>query len=69
MANEFWPSDARWMAIERHRPGNRPGGRRVDGRRAIGRIIHVLQPAADGEIVHQPTVLRLTRIGYSNLAY
>ena len=43
MANEFWLSDAQWARIERHLPRNQPGARRVDDRRVISGIIHVLQ--------------------------
>jgi transposase len=43
MANEFWLSDVQWAAIERHLPSNQPGARRVDDRRVISGIIHVLK--------------------------
>ena len=42
MANEFWLSDGQWAAIDPLLPKNRPGARRVDDRRAIGGIVHVL---------------------------
>ncbi|MCP3411329.1 IS5 family transposase [Bradyrhizobium sp. CCGB01] len=39
----FWLSDAAWAAIEPHLPKNQPGARRVDGRRVISGILHVLK--------------------------
>ena len=39
----FWLSDAAWAAIEQHLPKNQPGARRVDDRRLISGIIHVLK--------------------------
>ncbi len=43
MANEFWLSDAQWAAIEPLLPRNGPGARRVDDRRVISGILHVLK--------------------------
>lgn len=43
MASEFWLSDAQWEAIEPLLPTNRPGAKRVDDRRVISGIIHVLK--------------------------
>jgi len=43
MANEFWLSDAQWAAIDPLLPKNRPGARRVDDRRVISGIVHVLK--------------------------
>jgi transposase len=43
MAGEFWLSDQQWSAIEPLLPKNRPGARRVDDRRVISGIIHVLK--------------------------
>ena len=43
MANEFWLSDPQWAAIEPLLPRNRPGARRVDDRRVISGIVHVLK--------------------------
>jgi len=43
MANRFWLSDAQWSAIEPHLPKNQPGAHRVDDRRVLSGIIHVLQ--------------------------
>ncbi len=39
----FWLSDAAWSAIEPHLPSNQPGARRVDDRRVISGIFHVLK--------------------------
>ena len=43
MANEFWLSDRQWVAIEPLLPRNQPGARRVDDRRVISGIVHVLK--------------------------
>jgi transposase len=43
MANEFWLSDAQWAAIEPCMPTNQPGAHRVDDRRVISGIIHVMK--------------------------
>jgi len=43
MAGEFWLSDRQWAAIEPLLPKNRPGARRVDDRRVISGIVHVLR--------------------------
>ena len=39
----YWRSDEAWLAIEPHLPKNQPGARRVDDRRVISGIIHVLK--------------------------
>ena len=39
----FWLSDEAWAAIEAHLPKNQPGARRVDDRRVISGILHVLK--------------------------
>ncbi len=39
----FWLSDEAWAAIEPHLPNNQPGARRVDDRRVISGIVHVLK--------------------------
>ena len=39
----FWLSDEAWTAIEPHLPRNQPGARRVDDRRVISGILHVLK--------------------------
>ena len=43
MANEFWLSDRAWAVIDPLLPRNQPGARRVDDRRVISGIIHVLK--------------------------
>jgi len=43
MAGEFWLDDQAWKAIEPLLPRNRPGARRVDDRRVISGILHVLR--------------------------
>ena len=43
MANEFWLSAAQWATIAPLLPKNQPGARRVDDRRVISGIIHVLR--------------------------
>ena len=39
----YWLSDEAWAAIEPHLPKNQPGARRVDDRRVIAGIVHVLK--------------------------
>jgi transposase len=43
MGNEFWFSDEQWSKIDAHSPKNRSGAHRVDDRRVISGIIHVLK--------------------------
>ena len=43
MSRLFWLSDEAWAAIEPHLPKNQPGARRVDDRRVISGILHVLK--------------------------
>lgn len=43
MTAGFWLSDRAWAAIEPLLPTNQPGARRVDDRRVISGIIHVLR--------------------------
>ena len=43
MAGEFWLDDRQWAAIEPLLPKNQPGARRVDDRRVLSGIIHVLK--------------------------
>ena len=43
MGHLFWLSDEAWVAIEPHLPMNQPGARRVDDRRVISGILHVLK--------------------------
>ena len=41
--NLFWLSDEAWAAIEPHLPRGKPGKPRVDDRRVISGILHVLK--------------------------
>jgi len=43
MTREFWLDDRQWAAIEPLLPRNQPGARRVDDRRVLSGIIHVLK--------------------------
>ena len=43
MSRLFWLSDEAWSAIEPFMPRNQPGARRVDDRRVISGIFHVLK--------------------------
>jgi transposase len=43
MAGEFWLSDRQWAVIEPLLPKNQPGAHRVDDRRVISGIVHVLK--------------------------
>ena len=42
-ANLFWLSDEQWAVIEPFMPQNQPGARRVEDRRVVSGIIHVLK--------------------------
>ena len=39
----FWLSDEAWKALDTHLPKNQPGAPRVDDRRVISGILHVLK--------------------------
>ena len=43
MSGGFWLSDEAWAAIEPVLPKNQLGGRRLDDRRVISGVIHVLR--------------------------
>ena len=43
MDDVYWLSDEAWAAIEPHLPKNRPGPKRVDDRRVVSGILHVLR--------------------------
>ena len=43
MADLFWLSDAQWVVIEPFMPTNQPGTRRVDDRKTISGIMHVIR--------------------------
>lgn len=42
----YWLSDAEWSAIEPHLPNGRSGPRRVDDRRVVSGIVHMLRSGA-----------------------
>jgi transposase len=42
----YWLSDAEWAAIQPHLPTGRRGARRVDDRRVISGILHMLKTGA-----------------------
>jgi transposase len=43
MRDLFWLSDEAWAALEPHLPKNQPGKPRVDDRRVISGILHILK--------------------------
>jgi len=43
MRDLFWLSDKAWAALEPHLPHNQPGKPRVDDRRVISGILHILK--------------------------
>ena len=43
MADLFWFSDEQWAVIAPFMPTNQPGARRVDDRRVLSGIVHVLR--------------------------
>ena len=43
MSELDWLSDEAWAVLEPHLPKNRPGAPRVDDRRVISGILHVLR--------------------------
>ena len=43
MADLFWLSDEQWAVMEPFMPKNQPGAHRVDDRRVISGIVHVLK--------------------------
>lgn len=43
MRDHFWLSNEAWAALEPHLPKNQPGARRVDDRRVISGILHILK--------------------------
>jgi transposase len=43
MAGLFWLSDAQWAVIGPFMPRHQPGARRVDDRRVLSGIVHVLK--------------------------
>ncbi len=58
MSSLFWLSDEAWAAVKRHLPRNQPGARRVDDRRVISGILHVLEVGCrwcDCPVDHRPS--------------
>ena len=43
MADLFWLSDEQWSVVGRFMPTNQPGARRVDDRRVVSGILHMLR--------------------------
>ena len=43
MADLFWLSEEQWAVVGRFMPVNQPGARRVDDRRVVSGIVHVLK--------------------------
>ena len=43
MADLFWLSDEQWAEVGRFMPTNQPGARRVDHRRVVSGILHMLR--------------------------
>ncbi len=43
MADVFWLSDDQWAVVGRFMPTNQPGARRVDDRRVVSGILHMLR--------------------------
>lgn len=43
MADLFWISDEHWAVVGRFMPTNQPGARRVDDRRVVSGILHMLR--------------------------
>ena len=43
MADLFWLSDEQWAVVSTFMPANQPGARRVDDRRIVSGIIHMLR--------------------------
>lgn len=53
----YWLSDAEWKAIQPHLPSGRRGARRVDDRRVISGIMHMLRSGGrwkDCPVVYGP---------------
>ena len=46
MADLFWLTDEQWTVLEPFMPVNQPGARRVDDRRVISGIVHMLKSGA-----------------------
>jgi len=58
--NLFWLSDEQWKRIEPYLPQDVRGVERVDDRRVISGIVHVLKAAVAGAIA-RPNMARIRR--------
>src|SRR5271155_3863166 len=58
MTHLFWLSNEAWAAIDPHLPRGKPGKPRVDDRRVISGILHVLKTDAVGATCRPNTVRR-----------
>ena len=54
--NLFWLSDGQWERVKPHLPTDVRGVERVDDRRVISGIVHVLRVAVAGAIARRNTV-------------
>ena len=76
MADVFWLSDDQWAVVGRFMPTNQPGARRVDDRRVVSGILHMLRtggrqlkaPATPGLRLDAPSVT-LAMVGGFALVY
>jgi hypothetical protein len=60
MSELFWFTDRQWSRIEPLLPRNTRGMKRVDDRRVISGIVHVLNPA-DAGVMHLQIMARRKR--------
>ena len=65
MVRLFWLSDEAWAAIEPHLPRGKPGKPRVDDRRVISGILHVLKVGCRWRDVRARRPCRLSRLRLS----
>jgi len=61
MTDAFWLSDAQWMRLKPLLPNKPRGVPRVDGRRVISGIVHVLQSGAVGGRMRRASTARPRR--------
>ncbi|EPZ5131833.1 transposase [Klebsiella pneumoniae] len=60
----FWLSNEAWAAIEPPLPNNQPGARKVDDRRVISGIVHMLK--CGGRWSHCPVEYGPATIAYNH---
>lgn len=60
----FWLSNEAWVAIEPPLPNNQPGARKVDDRRVISGIVHMLK--CGGRWSHCPVEYGPATIAYNH---